>query len=123
MLFLTQTFVALVGIQHLIFMVLEMFFWDHPIGRKIFKTSVPFSSESRALAANQGLYNGFLAAGCFWSLLANESLTFPLMFFFLSCIFVAGIFGALTVSRAILFVQAAPAFIGLILIFLVRGPL
>lgn len=123
MLFWTRILVGIIGIQHLIFMILEMFFWDHPVGRKIFKTSVAFSSESRALAANQGLYNGFLAAGCFWSLFTSESLTFPLMFFFLNCVFVAGIFGALTVSRTILVVQAAPALIGLILVFLARGPL
>jgi putative membrane protein len=100
-----------VALQHLGFLVLEMFYWDHPVGRRIFRLEPEFSRRSRALAANQGLYNGFLAAGLTWGIACghDEALTF-----FLVCVVIAGTFGAATVSRRILVIQALPAAIALI---------
>jgi putative membrane protein len=102
-----------VAFQHLGFLVLEMFFWDHPVGRRIFRLEPEFSRRSRALAANQGLYNGFLAAGLIWGIACghDEALTF-----FLACVVIAGIFGAATVSRRILLVQSVPAATALLLL-------
>src|SRR5438128_6027639 len=97
--------VALVALLHIYFLVLEMFLWDRPFGRRTFGLTPEFAAASKALAANQGLYNGFLAAGLGWGLWlgqAGESVTV----FFLGCVIVAGVFGALTVSRRILLVQA-----------------
>ena len=102
---------ALVAIEHAAILVLEMFFWDHPVGRRIFHMTPEVSASSAVLAANQGLYNGFLAAGLVWSLVAAAS---PIRIFFLACVLVAGIFGAVTASRKILFLQALPAGAGLI---------
>lgn len=102
---------ALVAISHFGFMVLEMFFWDRPLGRKIFKTTPEFSAASKMLAANQGLYNGFLAAGLVWGLWAGRE---DVKLFFLACVIVAGIFGAATAKTSILFMQALPAALALI---------
>ena len=104
---------AVVALLHLGFLVLEMFLWNKPIGRKIFKLSPEFAAESAPLAANQGLYNGFLAAGLLWSLAGGMQ---SVVIFFLCCVVVAGIYGALTVSRTIFFVQALPALVALALI-------
>jgi putative membrane protein len=106
---LAQLFVLLVALEHLWFLVLEMFLFTKPIGLKTFHVSLADAQKSARAMANQGLYNGFLAAGLLWSLLAPEPLGFELKLFFLACVLVAGIFGAATVSRAILFVQALPA--------------
>ncbi|HEV7491361.1 MAG TPA: DUF1304 domain-containing protein [Rhodanobacteraceae bacterium] len=104
--------VALVALLHLYFMALEMFFWSKPLGRRAFGLTVEFAEASKRLAANQGLYNGFLAAGLVWGLwLGDEG--FAIKLFFLACVVVAGVFGALTVSRKILFVQAVPAAVAL----------
>lgn len=100
--------IGLVVLLHLYFMYLEMVAWDRPLGRKIFKTTPEFSVASKALAANQGLYNGFLAAGLVWGLWLGAA-GFSVKLFFLACIVVAGLFGAATVSRRILYVQALPA--------------
>lgn len=90
--------------------VLEMFLWTKPVGRKVFRLSVEQAQTSAPLAANQGLYNGFLAAGLLWGLLASSpEHAFGIKLFFLACVVVAGVFGALTVSRRILLVQALPA--------------
>jgi putative membrane protein len=94
-----------------------MFFWSKPVGRRIFGLSPEFASESAVLAANQGLYNGFLAAGLVWGLVAGPS-GFDLKIFFLLCVVVAGVFGALTASRSILWVQAVPAALALVLVLL-----
>ena len=102
--------VALVAALHLYFLALEMFLWDKPLGRKTFKLTPEFARASKALAANQGLYNGFLAAGLIWSLALGSGGT-PQKIFFLSCVIVAGVFGAVTVNRKIFFVQALPAII------------
>ncbi|MGY4828417.1 DUF1304 domain-containing protein [Sphaerotilaceae bacterium SBD11-9] len=102
--------VGLVALLHIYFLVLEMFLWDTPKGRKVFGTTPEFSAASKALAANQGLYNGFLAAGLIWSLLLGVSTSGrAVALFFLGCVVVAGVYGAATVSRKILYVQAVPA--------------
>jgi len=108
--------IGIVAALHIYFLVLEMFLWDAPYGRKTFGLTPEFSAASKALAANQGLYNGFLAAGLIWSLLAHHEHVFEIKIFFLSCVVVAGIFGAATVSRKIFFVQALPALIALVLL-------
>ncbi|NVK22259.1 MAG: DUF1304 domain-containing protein [Kangiellaceae bacterium] len=108
---------TLVAIEHIGILVLEMFFWDHPIGRKVFNMSEQVSSASATLAANQGLYNGFLAAGLIWGLLTKKR---DILVFFLSCVVVAGIFGAITAKPSILFTQAMPALLGLIFLVLAK---
>ncbi|MFZ5723167.1 MAG: DUF1304 domain-containing protein [Pseudomonadota bacterium] len=102
--------VALVALLHGWFLVLEMFFWDKPRGRRTFGLTPEFATASKALAANQGLYNGFLAAGLLWGLWLGAAGT-AIVLFFLGCVIVAGVFGALTVNRKIFFVQALPALI------------
>jgi putative membrane protein len=113
---LASILIAVVALLHLAFMYLEMIAWDQPLGRKVFGTSPEFSAVSRALAANQGLYNGFLVAGLVWGLTLGEG-GFSIKVFFLACVIVAGIFGAATVSRRILYVQAAPAALALICLY------
>ncbi|WP_328538189.1 DUF1304 domain-containing protein [Streptomyces sp. NBC_00344] len=108
-----QLLVALIALVHVYFLVLEMFLWDTDRGRKVFATTPEFSRESAPLAANQGLYNGFLAAGLVWSLLAGDPVAFQARIFFLSCVIVAGVYGAATVNRRILAVQALPAAVAL----------
>lgn len=105
---LANILIGLVALLHLYFLVLEMFLWDKPFGRRTFGLTPEFATASKALAANQGLYNGFLAAGLAWGLaLGPEGGSVKL--FFLGCVVVAGIYGALTVNRKIFFVQAVPA--------------
>jgi putative membrane protein len=102
--------VALVAVLHLWILVLEMFLWESPRARRAFGTSAEFAANTRALAANQGLYNGFLAAGLIWALLAGvNSAGQPQALFFLACVAIAGVYGAATASRKILFVQTVPA--------------
>ena len=113
---LASILIAVVAVLHLCFMYLEMVAWDQPLGRKVFGTSPEFAAASRALAANQGLYNGFLVAGLVWGLLLGES-GFAVKVFFLACVIVAGLFGAATVSRRILYVQAIPAALALICLY------
>ncbi len=97
---------------------LVMFLWTKPLGLKTFRNSLEKAKESAVLAANQGLYNGFLAAGLIWGLVENvPAFAFQIKMFFLLCVIVAGVYGAATVSRRILFVQAAPAAIALILLW------
>jgi putative membrane protein len=107
--------IAIVALLHLYFLVLEMFFWDKPLGLRTFKLTPDFAKASKALAANQGLYNGFLAAGLFWGLGLGVAGT-SIKVFFLCCIVIAGVYGAATVGKKILFVQALPAAIGLLLL-------
>jgi len=113
--------VAFVALEHVGFLVLEMFLWTSPTGRRIFRTTPEFAAQSAPLAANQGLYNGFLAAGLLWSLLASEPMAEALRLFFLVCVAAAAIFGAATVGRRILWVQGFPAAVALLLDRLVRG--
>lgn len=105
--------VAVVAAIHLYILVLEMLLWNTPTGRKAFNLSEDFARETRVLAANQGLYNGFLAAGLLWGLWLGES-GVPVTLFFLTCVLIAGVFGAITASRKILYVQALPALVALI---------
>ena len=110
--------VALIALLHVYFLVLEMFLWTKPLGLKTFNQSLAKAKDSAVLAANQGLYNGFLAAGLIWGLLhAVPSFAFQIKIFFLLCVIVAGLYGALTVSKRILFVQALPAAMALVLLW------
>jgi putative membrane protein len=102
--------VGLVAALHLYFLVLEMFLWTTPTGRRVFGLDADFAERSRTLAANQGLYNGFLAAGLVWGLVAGRT---DARVFFLACVVVAGVYGAATVNRRILLVQAVPAAVAL----------
>lgn len=110
---------GLVALSHGGILVLEMFFWDHPVGRKIFGMTPEVSASSAVLAANQGLYNGFLAAGLVWALWADRP---DLKIFFLGCIVVAGVFGGVTAKTSILFTQALPAAIALTMVLASRRP-
>jgi len=110
--------VGFVAVAHVGFLYLEMFLWNTPKGHKIFKLDPSFAEQSAALASNQGLYNGFLAAGLIWALVqGNTPQAFQTKIFFLSCVLVAGIYGWMTVSKTILFVQAIPAAIALLVVF------
>src|SRR5688500_212118 len=109
--------VAIVGLIHVYVLVLEMFLWTKPAGLKAFRLTPERAEASKVLAANQGLYNGFLAAGLFWSLTLGDDGR-PVALFFLSCVIAAGVFGAATANRKILFVQAVPALIALLLVVL-----
>src|ERR1022692_3168095 len=119
MIWIANSLVALVAVLHGYFLVLEMFLWTRPLGLKTFRNSIEKATDSAVLAANQGLYNGFLAAGLVWGLLqGTPSFAFQIKTFFLLCVIVAGVYGALTISRRILYVQAAPAAVALILLWL-----
>ena len=118
MIIVANLVIVIIAILHVAFLVLEMFLWNHPIGRKTFRMTQEVSESSATLAANQGLYNGFLAAGLLWGLLSGE---FPVKLFFLTCVLIAGIFGGITAKRSILYIQAVPALIGIALLFLSRG--
>jgi putative membrane protein len=119
MLWIANLLVALVAVLHVYFLVLEMFLWTKPLGLKTFRNSPEKAAESAVLAANQGLYNGFLAAGLVWGLIQGvPAFAFQIKMFFLLCVIVAGVYGAVTVSRRILYVQAAPAALALILLWL-----
>lgn len=104
--------VALVALLHVGFLVLEMFLWDKPFGLRTFRLTPEFAAASKSLAANQGLYNGFLAAGLAWGLVLGPAGE-PMQIFFLACVIAAGVFGAFTVSRKIFWVQAFPALVAL----------
>lgn len=112
---LATILVMVVALLHLYFLVLEMFLWTTPKGRKIFGTTEAFAQDSKALAANQGLYNGFLSAGLAWGVLLGPA-GFSVKLFFLGCVTVAGIYGALTVNKRIFFIQAVPAIVAAALV-------
>jgi len=119
MIVIANLLVALVAALHVYFLILEMFLWTKPLGLKTFHQTLEKATDSAVLAANQGLYNGFLAAGLIWGLVqGTPAFAFQIKVFFLSCVVVAGVYGAITVSRRILFVQALPAAIALILLAL-----
>lgn len=105
--------VALVALEHIYFLVLEMFLWTTPRTRATFGMSEQQANETKVLAANQGLYNGFLAAGLIWSLVAPELYAKPLALFFVACVLVAGLYGGATANRRIWYVQALPAAVAL----------
>ena len=113
---LTTIAISFVIVLHILFMVLEMFLWNTPFGRKTFGLKQDYAKQSAPLAANQGLYNGFLAAGLLWGLVSTGG--FDALIFFLSCIIIAGIYGAITAKRSILFLQALPAAIAMALLIL-----
>ena len=116
---LVNVIVAAVAILHIYFMVLEMFLWTKPMGLKVFGQSLEKAKASAVLAANQGLYNGFLAAGLVWGLLASDDLQAQqIKIFFLGCVAIAGLYGAWSVNTRILFIQALPALVGLILVIM-----
>jgi len=116
---IANALVALVAALHVYFLILEMFLWTKPLGLKTFRNSPEKAADSAVLAANQGLYNGFLAAGLVWGMVqAVPGFAFQIKAFFLLCVIVAGVYGAATVSRRILFVQAAPAALALVLLWL-----
>ena len=110
--------IALIALLHVWFLVLEMFLWTQPLGRRTFGTTAAFAEQSKTLAANQGLYNGFLAAGLAWGLLLSGSEALHVKCFFLVCVLLAGIYGGLTAARKILWFQALPAAVGLMLVLL-----
>ena len=113
---LSNLIVGLVAILHLYFLTMEMFLWT-TAGRRAFGLTPESAAASKNLASNQGLYNGFLAAGLFWGLLAGAG-GFAIKIFFLGCVIVAGLFGGLTASRKILWVQALPGFVALVLVLI-----
>lgn len=108
--------ILLVALLHAYFLYLEMFLWDRPKGMKTFGTTQEFATSSKALAANQGLYNGFLSAGLIWGLISKQN-AHDIKVFFLSCVIIAGIYGAKTVNKRIFFVQAMPAIFSILLLF------
>ena len=113
-----KVLVALVALEHIYFLVLEMFLWTAPRTRKAFGMTEVQAEQSKVLAANQGLYNGFLAAGLIWSLLAPVLYAKPLALFFLACVLLAGIYGGFTANRRIWLVQALPAAVALAAVWL-----
>ncbi len=116
---ISKILVALVAIEHVYILVLEMFLWTTPRALRSFGTTPEFAKESKALAANQGLYNGFLAAGLFWSLLHPDAvIRVQLSVFFLLCVIVAAVYGGLTAKRSILLVQGLPALIALVAVLI-----
>jgi putative membrane protein len=112
--------VLLVALLHVYILLLEMFWWDHPRGQRAFGLTPEFARQTKVLAANQGLYNGFLAAGLLWGLSLGDA-GLDVKVFFLACVGVAGVYGAATASRKILFIQAVPAACGLLLLWAARG--
>ncbi len=108
---------AFVALSHVGIMILEMFYWDHPLGRQIFNMTPEVSASSATLAANQGLYNGFLAAGLIWGLVAGRR---DVKVFFLACVIVAGVYGGLTAKTTILYTQGAPALLALLAVLVAR---
>ena len=104
--------IVIVALLHFFFLYLEMFLWDKPFGRKTFRMSEEQAKQSKTLAMNQGLYNGFLAVGLIWGLFAGDAVKI----FFLSCVIIAGIFGAFTVSKRIFYIQAIPAILALVVL-------
>jgi putative membrane protein len=118
---ISKILVAVVALEHLYFLYLEMFLWTKPSGMKTFGLSKEFAEQSKGLAANQGLYNGFLAAGLLWSILhPNKDSGQEIAIFFLVCVIVAAVYGGLTVKRSILFIQGLPALIALVVVLAAR---
>ncbi len=112
---LRNILIGFIALQHITFLALEMFFWEKPLGRQVFGMTKDAAAASKTLAMNQGLYNGFLAAGLIWGLSLGAA-GMSIKVFFLSCVLIAGIFGGLTASRKILYIQALPTAIGLALV-------
>lgn len=115
MLLVANIVVGLVALMHLAFLLIEMFLWEKPVGLKVFRNTKEHAALTKVMAANQGLYNGFLSAGLFWGLWQGVS-GFDVKVFFLLCVVVAGIYGAYSVSRKIFTIQALPAIVGIALL-------
>lgn len=115
---LANAVVLLVAVLHVYILVLEMFLWDKPMGLKAFRNTPEKAAETKVLAANQGLYNGFLAAGLFWGLALGDAAGFSVKIFFLLCVAIAGLYGAATAARKILYIQTVPAALGITLLAL-----
>jgi putative membrane protein len=116
---LASIVIAIIALMHLWFLILEMFLWDKPTGRRAFGLTPEFAAQSKVLAANQGLYNGFLAAGLFWGLYLGATMEGThVKIFFLACVLIAGVYGGLTATRKVLWIQATPALLALILLAL-----
>jgi putative membrane protein len=111
---LANILTGVVALLHFGFLYLEMFLWDKPRGMKSFRMTEEFAKQSKTLAMNQGLYNGFLAAGLIWGIFAGDAVKI----FFLSCVIIAGIFGAFTVSKRIFYMQAVPAILALVVLLI-----
>ena len=111
-----KTLIVIIALLHIYFLILEMFLWDKPIGMKAFGNNLEKAKLTKVLAQNQGLYNGFLAAGLLWSVFATAPFSLQLASFFLGCVVIAGVHGAITASRKILYIQALPAVIALVVI-------
>lgn len=117
---LATVLVVLVALEHFYFLYLEMFVWTKPKGLKIFGNTAEKAEASKVLAANQGLYNGFLATGLLWGLIyPNIAAGVHIQMFFLACVVVAGIYGGMTVKKTILFIQAGPALMGLLALLMI----
>ncbi len=115
MIFIQKFLVCLIAILHIYFLILEMFLWSKPLGLKTFRMSQQKADDSALLAANQGLYNGFLAAGLIWSLIyPNPEVSRELALFFLACVLLAGTYGGYSVNRRIFFIQALPALVAIV---------
>lgn len=116
---LALVLVGFVAIEHIYILILEMFLWTKPRTRKIFGLNEELAKQTKALAANQGLYNGFLAIGLLWGIMSNNlAFGLYLQIFFLSCVIVAAVFGAFTVKKSIFFVQGLPAILALIVLII-----
>ncbi|MFE9321983.1 DUF1304 domain-containing protein [Nocardia sp. NPDC052278] len=113
-----EVLVGLVALLHIYILVMEMFLWTTPRVRASFGSTAEFAAQTKVLAANQGLYNGFLAAGLIWGIIASDPVGFAAMIFFTACVVVAGIYGAATANRRILFVQALPGAIALVAVLI-----
>jgi len=114
----SQITTGVVAALHLYFLVLEMFLWTTPFGAKTFARSAEEMEQTKVLAANQGLYNGFLVAGLVWSLFSDASIAYPIRMFFLACVVIAGVYGGATASKKIFFVQAFPGVLALVVTYL-----
>ncbi len=110
-----DSLLVLIALQHLGFLYLEMFLWTKPFGLKVFRQTEEQAEQSKVLAANQGLYNGFLAAGLIWSVFADPTYSYKLAIFFLSCVAVAALYGGYSVGRKILMIQGGPALVALLM--------
>jgi putative membrane protein len=115
---LANIVIAIIALMHVWFLILEMFLWDKPTGLRAFGITPEFATQSKVLAANQGLYNGFLSAGLVWGLILGNGAGMHVKIFFLGCVLVAGLYGGLTATRKVLWVQAAPAAVGLACVLL-----
>ena len=115
---LANIVVAIIALMHVWFLILEMFLWDKPAGRRAFGLTPEFAAQSKVLAANQGLYNGFLSAGLFWGLTLGNGEGTHVKIFFLICVLVACLYGGFTATRKVLWIQAAPAAVGLACVLL-----